>query len=101
MPDSTSGEPILGGPQENRLSARWLKLCEGAEQLEDAVIRSAQGGSSPLVAAVSFLESVLEDFPEPKDPSREFQAFAVHKLAYSVYEAVVAGGSMIQDSSGS
>lgn len=101
VPDSISEKPLPDEPQGNRLSARWLQLCQGAEQLEDAVIRSAESGSSPLAAAVSFLEGVLEDFPAPEDPSREFQAFAVHKLAHSIYEAVVAGGSMIQDSSGS
>lgn len=76
-------------------------MCEGAEQLEDAVLRFAQGGSSPLQAAVSYLENVLEDFPQTDDPSKDIHAFAVHKLAHSVYEAVVAGGSLIPESADS
>lgn len=64
-------------------------------------MRFAQGGGFPLQAAVSYLENVLEDFPQPDDPSKEIHAFAVRKLAHSVYEAIVAGGSLIPESSDS
>ncbi len=105
MTDSISENPTPDEPQANvsgtPISARWLKLCEGAEQLEDAVYRFAEGGDSPLQAAVSFLENVLEDFPQPDDPSSDLKALAIHKLAHSVYEAVIAGGSLIQEPSGS
>lgn len=90
-----------GHSDQVEISARWLRLCEGADQLEDAVIRFAEGGGSPLQAAVSYLENVLEDFPQPEDPSQEIHAFAVRKLAHSVYEAIVAGGALIPQSSDS
>ena len=99
MPDSTSENPTPDEPQGDLstapISARWLRLCEGADQLEDAVFRFAEGGESPLQAAVSYLENVLEAFPQPDDPSQDIKSFAIHKLAHSVYEAVVAGGALI------
>ncbi|HSR51904.1 MAG TPA: hypothetical protein VLV83_13830 [Acidobacteriota bacterium] len=81
------------GARQTAVGSRWLRLCQGADQLEHAVLQFAEGGDSPDKAAISFLETVLEDFPKPEDPSRDVKAFAVHRLAYSVYEAVVTLGS--------
>ncbi|HSR68350.1 MAG TPA: hypothetical protein VLU25_10440 [Acidobacteriota bacterium] len=84
--DSLPSDPP---PSSEPLGARWLRLCQGADQLEHAVLQFTQGGSPPDKAAISYLEAVLEDFPKPEDPSRDVQALAVHRLAYSVYEAIV------------
>lgn len=96
QPDAASGD--LASPQTEAgedasiLGSRWLRLCQGADQLEHAVLKFAEGGEPPDKAAISYLETVLEDFPMPEDPSRDVQAFAVHRLAYSIYEAIVTLG---------
>lgn len=89
-----SDESLPSNPpfSEQPLGARWLRLCQGADQLERSVLQCTRSGSPADKAALSYLEAVLEDFPRPEDPSREVQAFAVHRLAYSIYEAIVTLG---------
>ncbi len=90
-----SPAPAQEAPEADppKVDSRWLKVCQGADQLEDEVLRSAEGGTSPLPAALSVLENLLEDFPAMEDPSQDIHAFAIHRLAYSVYEAVAAAGA--------
>ena len=47
-----------------------------------------EGHLSPLAAARVFLERMVQEFPEPKDPKADAAGFAVHRMASCLLEAV-------------
>lgn len=64
---------------------RWAAMAGEANELK----RSIKEGADPKEAALSFLDSVLEDFPEPYyRPLQDPEGYAVHRTASVLYEVI-------------
>ncbi len=69
---------------------RWQLLSDGAGWVECEITEhpAKRSTSSGLHAARIYLEGILEVFPEPEDPLKDFEGHAVHKMADWLYKAI-------------
>ncbi|MHB9146815.1 MAG: hypothetical protein ACYC5Y_16015 [Symbiobacteriia bacterium] len=63
---------------------RWAAMAGEANELK----RNIKKGADPKEAALSFLDALLEDFPEPYRPLQDPEGYAVHRTASTLYEVI-------------
>ena len=70
---------------------RWQNLLDGATWLEDELKQhpAKRETGTDLAAACAYLERILADFPEPRDPKEDPEGYAVHRMALSLRKALV------------
>jgi hypothetical protein len=74
---------------EQTRNDRWQNLVSRAFLLEEQ-LRGAEGSSrsSGLKAAVDYLESTLEVFPNSVDPVEDFEGYAVRRMVQGLLAAL-------------
>lgn len=63
---------------------RWAAMAGEANELK----RNIKEGADPKEAALTFLDSVLEDFPKPYRPLQDPEGYAVHQTVSALYDAI-------------
>lgn len=63
---------------------RWAVMAGEAEELQ----RNIKEGADPKEAVLSFLDTLLEDFPEPYSPLHDPEGYAVYRTASVLSEVI-------------